>query len=62
VFIVTVPTPIRPPQAPRLTALVKASETVGRALKPGAVVVYESTVYHRLHGEDCVPNLEKFAA
>ena len=45
VFIVTVPTPIDRHKRPDLTPLVKASETVGRALKPGAVVVYESTVY-----------------
>ena len=44
VFIVTVPTPIDRHKRPDLTPLVKASETVGRALQPGAVVVYESTV------------------
>ena len=61
VFIVTVPTPIDRHKRPDLTPLVKASETVGRALKPGAVVVYESTVYPGCTEEDCVPILEKFS-
>jgi UDP-N-acetyl-D-glucosamine/UDP-N-acetyl-D-galactosamine dehydrogenase len=61
VFIVTVPTPIDTHRRPDLTPLVKASETVGRSLKPGAVVVYESTVYPGCTEEDCVPILEKFS-
>ena len=61
VFIVTVPTPIDRHKRPDLTPLVKASETVGRALKPGAVVVYESTVYPGCTEEDCVPILEQFS-
>ena len=61
VFIVTVPTPIDRHKRPDLTPLVKASETVGQALKPGAVVVYESTVYPGCTEEDCVPILEKFS-
>jgi len=61
VFIVTVPTPIDCHKRPDLTPLVKASETVGKALKPGAVVVYESTVYPGCTEEDCVPILEKFS-
>ncbi len=61
VFIVTVPTPIDQHKRPDLTPLVKASETVGKALKPGAVVVYESTVYPGCTEEDCVPILEKFS-
>ena len=61
VFIVTVPTPIDRHKRPDLTPLVKASETVGKALKPGAVVVYESTVYPGCTEEDCVPILEKFS-
>ena len=61
VFIVTVPTPIDRHKRPDLTPLVKASETVGRALKKGAVVVYESTVYPGCTEEDCVPILEKFS-
>ncbi|NCA81189.1 MAG: Vi polysaccharide biosynthesis UDP-N-acetylglucosamine C-6 dehydrogenase TviB [Opitutae bacterium] len=61
VFIVTVPTPIDRHKRPDLTPLVKASETVGQALKKGAVVVYESTVYPGCTEEDCVPILEKFS-
>jgi UDP-N-acetyl-D-galactosamine dehydrogenase len=58
-FIVTVPTPIDEAKRPDLTALLKASETVGRALRPGAIVVYESTVYPGATEEDCVPVLER---
>lgn len=61
VFIVTVPTPIDRHKRPDLTPLIKASETVGQALKPGAVVIYESTVYPGCTEEDCVPVLEKFS-
>ncbi|MEI8140753.1 MAG: Vi polysaccharide biosynthesis UDP-N-acetylglucosamine C-6 dehydrogenase TviB [bacterium] len=60
-FIVTVPTPIDAYNRPDLTPLIKASETVGKALKPGAVVIYESTVYPGCTEEDCVPVLEKFS-
>ncbi len=59
IFIVTVPTPIDNFNRPDLTPLIKASETVGRALKPGDVVVYESTVYPGATEEDCVPVLER---
>lgn len=59
VFIVTVPTPIDIANRPDLTPLVKASETVGKALKAGDVVVYESTVYPGCTEEICVPILEK---
>lgn len=59
VFIVTVPTPINDSNRPDLTALKRASETVGRALKRGDVVIYESTVYPGATEEDCVPVLEK---
>ncbi len=58
-FIVTVPTPIDEHKRPDLTPLIKASETVGRVLKPGDVVIYESTVYPGCTEEDCVPVLEK---
>ena len=58
-FIVAVPTPIDQQKRPDLTPLVKASETVGRALKPGAVVVYESTVYPGVTEEVCCPVLER---
>jgi UDP-N-acetyl-D-galactosamine dehydrogenase len=59
IFIVTVPTPIDKANRPDLTPLVKASETVGKALKPGSVVIYESTVYPGCTEEICVPVLEK---
>ena len=58
-FIVTVPTPIDEARRPDLTALLKASETVGSALKEGDIVVYESTVYPGATEEDCVPVLER---
>ena len=61
VFIVTVPTPIDQANRPDLTPLVKASETVGKALKQGDVVIYESTVYPGATEEVCVPVLEKFS-
>jgi UDP-N-acetyl-D-galactosamine dehydrogenase len=57
-FIVTVPTPIDAAQRPDLTAMLKASATVGAALKRGDVVVYESTVYPGAVEEECVPVLE----
>jgi len=59
VFVVTVPTPIDAHKRPDLTALLKASETVGKALKRGDVVIYESTVYPGATEEDCVPVLER---
>jgi UDP-N-acetyl-D-galactosamine dehydrogenase len=59
VFIVTVPTPIDGYKRPDLTPLVKASESVGRVLKRGDVVVYESTVYPGCTEEVCVPILER---
>lgn len=59
VFIVTVPTPIDQANRPDLTPLVKASETVGKVLKPGGIVIYESTVYPGCTEEVCVPVLEK---
>ena len=61
IFIVTVPTPIDKANRPDLTPLVKASETVGKAMKSGAVVIYESTVYPGCTEEVCVPVLEKFS-
>ncbi len=60
-FIVTVPTPIDEHKRPDLTPLIKASETVGKVLKPGDIVIYESTVYPGCTEEDCVPVLEKFS-
>lgn len=61
VFIVTVPTPVDKANRPDLTPLVKASETVGKALKQGDIVIYESTVYPGATEEVCVPVLEKFS-
>lgn len=61
VFIITVPTPIDQANRPDLTPLIKASETVGRVLKPGAIVIYESTVYPGCTEEVCVPILEKYS-
>ncbi len=59
VFIVTVPTPIDDYKRPDLTPLVRASESVGKVLKEGDVVVYESTVYPGCTEEVCVPILER---
>jgi UDP-N-acetyl-D-galactosamine dehydrogenase len=59
IFIVTVPTPVDQANHPDMTPLVKASETVGRALKASDVVIYESTVYPGATEEVCVPVLEK---
>jgi len=59
VYIVTVPTPIDGARRPDLAPLLKASETIGRVLKPGDVVVYESTVYPGCTEEACVPVLER---
>jgi UDP-N-acetyl-D-galactosamine dehydrogenase len=59
VYIVTVPTPIDSAKRPDLTPLVKASEAIGSVLKPGDIVVYESTVYPGCTEEVCVPILER---
>jgi UDP-N-acetyl-D-galactosamine dehydrogenase len=56
-----VPTPIDEHKQPDLTPLIKASETVGKVLKAGDIVIYESTVYPGCTEEDCVPVLEKFS-
>lgn len=58
-YIVAVPTPINEHKLPELLPLIKASETVGKVLKKGDYVVYESTVYPGCTEEDCVPVLEK---
>jgi UDP-N-acetyl-D-galactosamine dehydrogenase len=60
-YIVTVPTPIDAYKRPDLTPLIKASETVGKVLKEGDLVIYESTVYPGCTEEDCVPVLEKYS-
>lgn len=59
VFIVTVPTPIDAHKRPDLTPLVKSSESIGKVLKKGDIVIYESTVYPGATEEVCVPVLEK---
>ena len=59
IYIVTVPTPINQHKQPDLTPLLKASETIGKVLKKGDVVIYESTVYPGATEEDCVPILEE---
>lgn len=61
VYIVTVPTPIDQFKAPDLTPLLKASEMLGKVLKKGDIVIYESTVYPGCTEEDCVPVLEKYS-
>lgn len=61
VYIVTVPTPIDQFKAPDLTPLLKASEMLGKVLKKGDIVIYESTVYPGCTEEDCVPVLERFS-
>ncbi|MDD3744234.1 MAG: Vi polysaccharide biosynthesis UDP-N-acetylglucosamine C-6 dehydrogenase TviB [Lentimicrobiaceae bacterium] len=60
-YIVSVPTPIDRHKRPDLTPLIRASETVGKVLKKGDIVIYESTVYPGATEEDCVPVLEKFS-
>ncbi len=60
-YIVTVPTPIDAFNNPNLTPLLKASETIGKTLNKGDIVIYESTVYPGCTEEDCVPVLEKFS-
>jgi UDP-N-acetyl-D-galactosamine dehydrogenase len=59
VFIVTVPTPIDEYKQPDLTPLIRASETIGKVLKRGDIVIYESTVYPGATEDECVPVLER---
>lgn len=58
-YIITVPTPVDKHNKPDLTPLYKASETVGKVLKKGDIVIYESTVYPGATEEECIPVLEK---
>jgi len=58
-YVVTVPTPVDKNNRPDLTPLYKASETVGKVLKKGDIVVYESTVYPGVTEEECIPVLER---
>ncbi|MEE4260072.1 MAG: nucleotide sugar dehydrogenase, partial [Bacteroidales bacterium] len=59
IYFVTVPTPIDDYKRPDLTPLIKASETVGKVISKGDIVVYESTVYPGATEEDCIPVIEK---
>lgn len=59
IYIVTVPTPIDKNKQPDLTPLIKASETVGKVISKGDIVIYESTVYPGATEQDCVPVIEK---
>ena len=61
IFIITVPTPIDSANRPDLAPITKASELVGKAMKSGALVIYESTVYPGCTEEICVPILEKYS-
>ena len=58
-YIVTVPTPIDEHRQPDLTPLIRASETIGKVIKSGDIVVFESTVYPGATEEDCIPVIEK---
>ncbi len=60
-YIVTVPTPVDKNHRPDLTPLYKASESIGKILSKGDIVVYESTVYPGATEEDCMPFLEKYS-
>lgn len=60
-FIVTVPTPVDKHNRPDLSPLYKASETIGKVLKKGDIVIYESTVYPGVTEEECVPVLQKIS-
>lgn len=58
-FVVTVPTPVDKNNRPDLTPLYKASETVGKVIKKGDIIIYESTVYPGATEEDCIPVVER---
>ncbi|MBQ0768663.1 MAG: nucleotide sugar dehydrogenase [Bizionia sp.] len=60
-YIITVPTPVDKNNRPDLTPLFKASETVGKVLKKGDIVIYESTVYPGATEEECIPVLEQYS-
>ena len=59
IYVVTVPTPVNKNNHPDLTPLIRASETVGKVLKKGDIVIYESTVYPGATEEDCIPVVER---
>src|SRR5690554_6145262 len=60
-YVITVPTPVDRNNRPDLTPLVKASETVGKVLAKGDIVIYESTVYPGATEEDCIPVVERIS-
>jgi UDP-N-acetyl-D-glucosamine/UDP-N-acetyl-D-galactosamine dehydrogenase len=60
-FIITVPTPVDDNMTPDLTSLISASKIVGKVLRPGDIVIYESTVYPGCTEEDCAPILEEYS-
>lgn len=59
IYIITVPTPIEKNNRPDMTPLIRASETVGKVISKGDIVIYESTVYPGATEEDCIPVVEK---
>ena len=61
IYIITVPTPVDKNNRPVLTPLIKASETVGKVIKKGDIVIYESTVYPGATEEDCIPVVERIS-
>ncbi len=61
IYIVTVPTPIDEHKQPDLMPLIKASETLGKVIKKGDIVIYESTVYPGATEDDCIPVIEKIS-
>lgn len=61
IYIITVPTPVDKNNRPDLTPLLKASETVGKVIKKGDIVIYESTVYPGATEDDCIPVIEKIS-
>lgn len=61
IYIVTVPTPVDKNNAPDLTPLIKASETVGKVISKGDIVIYESTVYPGATEEECIPVVERIS-
>lgn len=61
VFVVAVPTPVDNAHRPDFQAMISASETIGKAMRPGAIVVYESTVYPGATEEVCIPVLEQYS-
>ncbi|HEY0297870.1 MAG TPA: nucleotide sugar dehydrogenase, partial [Arachidicoccus sp.] len=60
-FVIAVPTPVNENNVPDLTPVIRASETMGKIIKKGDCVVFESTVYPGCTEEDCIPVIEKFS-